>query len=179
MNALAVKRPFGIYLLSQLYFVLGLIGLIGLMIFIGCWDKQMSRDVPLASVAVFLPASTLVLLAASNGMWKGATWGWYLGSFLGAYGILRNVVALLDGYSLFRAMTAQELGALSNPPWVLYLKWSLGFLFSLLVFLYFFKPNVKEFFGMTNRLLRRAVVTELLLCLVVIVAPTMAKLIMQ
>jgi hypothetical protein len=165
MNALAAKRPIGIYLLSHLYFLYGLVGFAWLSLLLAGWDRHMVRH---AGNLFVMLASIAILFAASNGMWKGARWGWYLGSFLGTYGMLRNILAIRNGLVLFQSMAAEELAALSHGPAYYYVKWSLGILIGLLTFLYFFKANVQEYFAVTGKRLQVAAVAELLLAIAMV-----------
>ncbi len=85
------KRPIGISILSFLFIVGGVGGVIAFLLGIGSLDNPNAKQ----SLSMFglTPIKLVVLLsvlggfsvAAGIGMWIGRKWGWYLGSLYCMY----------------------------------------------------------------------------------------------
>lgn len=182
MTAGRTQRPLGITLLAVLHFTGGLGLMIVLIILLATsLDNPQLQEV-FARLGVPIPlliAGILLLsalgIASSIGMWRGARWGWHLGSFYYVYSILRNVSAMFLMSDLVSRSTADELASLRHGPGFYYLKFSIRVLISALIYLYFFKANVRNYFGLAENQSWKFILAQLLLCLVLLIAFTVAQ----
>jgi hypothetical protein len=88
---------------------------------------------------------TALAIASAVGMWTGARWGWWLAAFYYMYGVFRNATAL---YTV--AAMSGLLEDSSRGPEYYFVKHAIRLVVSLLLFCYFFKTNVLEFFGLAD-----------------------------
>lgn len=166
-------RPLGITILSILHFVGGVALAIGLVAFAFVRvDPQVTQalseiGIPLPLLIAGIGFLAVLGIASAIGMWKGKTWGWYLGSFSFAYAIVRNVNALVAVYDLSNVLPAEELADASRGPGYYYMKFGIRTVVSLLLFMYFFKANVRAYFGLVEARLWKAAVAEFVLCIVI------------
>lgn len=180
-----IERPVGISILAVLLLVGGVLGTI-LAVFMaflvygnsdveeGLATIGMPLELLIPSVALLLGLS----LAAGIGMWKGRKWGWYFGSFYFLYGIARNVNALFL-ISGMADLISSEGGNMPRDPSFYYVKHGVRSIFSFLIFLYFFKGNVRDFFGLTGQKKWKPVLVEVGICTAIIAAVRMATLMLN
>ena len=87
---------------------------------------------------IFLAALTI---ASGVGMWIGTKWGWWLAAFYYVYSIFRNASALLT-----IAAMAEQLQVSARGPEYYMIKHGGRIVVHFLLFMYFFKGNVLQFF---------------------------------
>lgn len=86
-----------------------------------------------------------IAIASGIGMWLGRRWGWWVATFYYVYGIARAA------NGLFTVMAIEgDWEASARGPEYYYIKFAGRILVHLLILLYFFKPNVLEYFGTTD-----------------------------
>ncbi len=171
-------RPIGITLLSVLHFASGI--LFGMLAICGAAmvrEPQVAEaiakiGIPIPLLAASLGVLTLLGILSGVGMWKGARWGWYLGSFYYMYSIIRNLNALLAVDNLFAMFAEEGLPSPGRGPSYYYLKFSLRALFSLLLYLYFFKGNVRDYFGLRQTKRWPIIVGQVAICIAIMLAGT-------
>ena len=151
-----LKRPIGITILSILHFVGGAL-LIILLIYYAARLEKVSTELNSAEFN-FPPAWALILgiaflgslsMVSGIGMWIGKPWGRWLGIFYYGYSILRNMNVIL----LIPAITNQV--SASHGVGYYYIKFGGRIIISSLLILYFFKRNVKEYFGIQPNLKKK------------------------
>lgn len=170
------RRPVGIAILSWLHIVGGVLGAIMLVVFL-----PMMRSRPEASEALSLigiPPSLLliamvflVLLACLSGigMWTGKWWGWMLGSFYYAYGIVRNVCAIVMISGLLGSLAPEDLAEMARGPAFYYVKYGARIIVHSLLYLYFFKTNVRRYFGRSPKKRWVPALAQFALCILITV----------
>ncbi len=147
------KRPVGVTIFAVLHLVGGvlLVGvlLFGLPMLFANLDRVTQVLDKIGVPPILLVASLLFLtgisLASGIGLWLGTRWGWWCTTFFYVYSITRNANALLT-VSFF----ADALEGGSRGPEYYYAKFGGRVIIHFLFFLYFFKANVLEYFGMEN-----------------------------
>jgi hypothetical protein len=180
---LVKDRPIGISILALLMFVGG-VGCAGLLIygaFFVSWEERRAQ-IEQATAALGAPLSliigSVVFLSAlaiegGVGMWKGRKRGWWLGSFWYAFAICRNVNALFFVSRLARTLPAEELTAMQGEIRQAYIKFGMRLAVSSLLYLYFFKTNVREFFGLREASRWKAVLVQFAICAAIFAGGTM------
>lgn len=141
------NRPMGVSILSALLMLSGLMLLVAQITLFatlkGMEETLNSIGIPpyiLLFGVIFLTALTI---ASGVGMWMGTKWGWWLGSFYYVYSVFRNGSALLS-----IGMMTEQFEDTSRGVEYYMAKHGSRAVFSFLLFLYFFKRNVLEYFGM-------------------------------
>ena len=163
-------RPVGISILAVLHFIGG-IALIIALIGVAVTVKEDSRaadalrdlGAPVALLCAAFAFLAVVSFASAVGMWSGHRWGWYLGSFYYAYAITRNISALWNIDALFQAIP-QEPGGMAHGISYYYMKFGVRLVISSLLYLYFFKDNVREYFGLRESRMWVPIGIQLFLC---------------
>lgn len=164
-------RPVGISILSVLHFLGGaaLAVLAGVLPMMAARKPEIAET--LATIGMPLPlliAGILFLaslaIGSAVGMWIGAKWGWYLGSFYYVYSVIRNLLAIVSVYLLVGQLKPEELADAHRGPEYHYLKFSIRAVIHTLIYVYFFKRNVLEYFGLTQISVLKVVVIELVIC---------------
>ena len=174
MEDTARQRPLGISILSVLFFIGGVLG--GIVIVLGIFLVVFNTSVRsgLAQIG-FTPFELLLGMAilfglslgSAIGMWKGKSWGWVLGSFYCMYGVINNLYAALITFpTQMRSMTPEEIEDMSRGPGFYYFKFSFRAFWYFLFYLYFFKGNVRVFFGLSEQSKWKPFLVELGICLV-------------
>lgn len=155
---LVKDRSLGVMLLTILN-LLGGILLAGMLIFGAFffrWEEHREQikqvleafGVPLwLVIASFIFLAVLALMAGIE-MWRGSRWGWRLGSFGYAYAILCAANGLLFVHQFASTMPPEELAAMPGGIGRQYTKFAGRLVVSTLLYLYFFKKNVREYFGL-------------------------------
>lgn len=178
MLAGRAERPVGISILSILHVFGGALLLafvaVGLIL---RTDTKFTES--LAAVGIPLPLllfafGFLAILNIVSGvaMWRGATWGWYLGSFYCAYAIFRNVNALITVADVFQSVSAGGPPAPGHGAGYYYAKYGARLLVSALLYAYFFKRNVREYFGLQQTRRWLAFVVQFAICIGIALALT-------
>lgn len=182
-------RPAGIAILSILA-ILGGIMIAGLLLYFAVYlppskRREMGQGVSeTLGVAPSLLIAAVVFLgvlgtASGIGMWLGRKWGWWLGSFWYLFATFRNANALFVTYQLSSTMPAEELAALPGGVGKYYLKFGARVIISALLYWYFFKSNVREFFGVQDAPLWKASAAQVGVCIAILVAMTAAGALLQ
>jgi len=172
----ARNRPIGIILLSILHLAGGLL-LFAILVAVYLLSHDDKLQEALDSVGIPLPMLLagigflgLLGVASGIGMLRGKKWGWYLGSFWYAYAIIRNAAALITVYGLSAEIAAAET---ARGPGFYYFKFSMRIFISALILLYFFKANVRAYFGLQQTPLWKPVAVELAASLGIAVAASL------
>jgi hypothetical protein len=169
------KRPVGVSILT----VLALIGAVLMTVAIGFGAivvfggdervrqareglAEMGMPLPLLAVGVIFLAA--LAWASGIGMWIGSKWGWYCGSFWYAYAIVRNVAALVTIYGMSDVISADLASGSARGPGYYYFKHGGRIVVNALIFLYFFKTNVREYFGLADSSRWKAALLEFGIC---------------
>jgi len=148
------KRPVGVTVLGILYAIFGFLGVLGCVVLLVFRDSPSFQlvgaifaQLGLSSTLLFIWGGVLSLayMAAGIGMWSGDPWGWWLVGLLQAYGMVQSAAALLAVLGLAQQPAGSALGARY------YIQYSGQTLGSALVFLYYFKRNVIEYFGLRRQ----------------------------
>ena len=98
------------------------------------------------------------------GMLMGRAWGWYLGSFYYIYSVAKCANALLMIHAAMAKAISDDASPMSHPP--SYYSFRFGFRAGLyvLIYAYFFKANVREYFGLSKRRRWKDVTAEIGVC---------------
>jgi len=144
-NALPAPRPIGIWILSVLHLLVGLLLLVMTLFVI--WIVSTGREnrfgFPLWFVVVVCGLMALLALSTSIGMWLGARWGWWLTAFYYVWGGLGVVADFL--------LVVWRLGELDYESIVQILPGKLTqFAVHALILLYLFKETVRDFFRLNS-----------------------------
>jgi hypothetical protein len=175
-DAMDPIRPIGISILSWLHIIAGTGGgAVSLLLLLSMSGNPRTQEVlaalgippPLLAISVALIFGTT--LASGVGMWKGRPWGWYIGSFVYAYSVTRNVIALFSVHSILDSLPPDAVANSSHGPEYYYLKYGARVLVQFLIYLYFFKSNVRSFFGLSEAKKWKPVLAHVGICLVVVV----------
>lgn len=170
------NRPIGISILAVLHIAGGILGAIVIAFLIAQFGKNPEAQQNFAQILAILglpPALIIVSIilifglsvASGIGMWKGKKWGWYLGSFYYMYNMVRNANALVTIPLLMNSMSSDELENMSREPLYYYIKHGSRVIVSLLLYLYFFKGNVREFFSLSEQKKWKPILAELGICI--------------
>ena len=179
----ARKRPTGVSILAFLAIlgavVITIISALAIFAVIQGDDRVRQASEAMAQIGIppyFMAAGILFLLAlgwaSGIGMWIGAKWGWHLGAFWYAYAIARNIGALLTIYGSAEMFEAEMSSSSSRGPEYYYIKHSGRLLISFLIYLYFFKDNVREYFGLENASKWNAVAAHFGICAALFIVGT-------
>lgn len=140
------KRPTGITILSILALTGG-IGMILTQIIFHSNLYDLSTDLGISSIVLFLSVLSLGLLSISSGigMWLGKKWGWWLGTFYYVYAVLRYVNSII---TITNTSDHLEYSAHGIENYII--KHMVRIVIHTLIFLYFFKDNVMEYFNLLH-----------------------------
>lgn len=166
------KRPVGISILAVLHVAGGVLAGVVTPFLIVLLNKNPKAQEAISAMGL-TPALLvggigiiLVLAIASGiGMWKGRKWGWYLGSFLYMYSIVRNANALAAIPMLMNSIPPEEIANMSRGPSYYYIKYSARIIVHSLIYLYFFKGNVRGFFSLSEQKKWKPVLSQLGICI--------------
>ncbi len=125
------------------------------------------RAIGISPVLLIIGAMFLALLSIASGvgMWMGTKWGWWLASFYYIDSICRNGSALFTVIAI-----ADQLEGGNRGPEYYMIKHGGRIIIHFLLFLYFFKGNVLEFFGLQTLSKVRAVGILVGICVAITVA---------
>ncbi len=87
----------------------------------------------------------VVALAAGIGMWRGKSWGWWLGAFYLMYSVARNISAIVTLPIIVGQFELPEAELAEN-----YIKYAGRIVIHSLLVLYFFKANVEAYFNVDH-----------------------------
>jgi hypothetical protein len=172
----ARQRPVGVTLLA----ILALIGAFLLTIITGLAAVAVARGddrvrevgevmaklgIPLPVLAAGILFLVILAWASGIGMWIGTRWGWHCGAFWYAYAIIRNLNALLTVYGSSDAFAAESSAISYRGPEYYYVKHASRLIVSFLIYLYFFKSNVREYFGLADNSRWKAAAVHFSICI--------------
>ncbi|MEW6104542.1 MAG: hypothetical protein AB1630_12135, partial [bacterium] len=146
------QRPLGITIFSIIYILVGM----GIFIIQILFGKKMGdvSSLGISQLAFTISITFLGLLsfASGIGMWLGKKWGWWLGAFYCVYGVLRqvNVIIMLPGI-------IAQFGEPQQGIEYYWIKYAGRILCYSLLFLYFFKRNVREYFDLEEYPKKKAI----------------------
>ena len=172
------ERPTGISILSVLHVLGSILGVAVLVFFI---SRQNGPRLQQAFDAIRMPVPLFLFgigflsvlgLATGIAMWRGAKWGWYLGAFWYAYAIARDLSALFRIGDIISAFPAEQAANLRHDAGFYYAKFGIQIVVSALIYLYFFKENVREYFGLQNAKKWPAVAIHFAACIGIAVLST-------
>ncbi|MCD4728026.1 MAG: hypothetical protein K8R46_10210 [Pirellulales bacterium] len=153
----SLSRPGGISILSWLFMIGGLIGapicvLSTLMGASNADAQEHSRLIGITPISLCLWMVFFYVLVFINGIgtWKGRKWGWYLGSSLYMYSILRNANAMFFIPAVTSSVSPDDLANMSHGPTYYFVKHAIRVVVPLLIYLYFFKRNVRPYFDLSE-----------------------------
>lgn len=156
MEAIRNKRPVGIAILAWLHIIGGALGALAIGV-------PLLRNTPEAREALsqngmvpFLLLTALVFLCvlaclSGIGLWLGRWWGWFLGAFYHAYGVVRNVCALVMIPYLLGSLRPEELAQAGYGLGFYCCKHAARIIVHTLIYLYFFKADVRRHFGLSPK----------------------------
>jgi len=161
-----VKRPVWVSVLAVLHFVGGFVYLGTQFIFLAnlnVIEPTLHTFGMTSGLMIFaLMVLAILSIASGIGMWIGVKWGWWLGAFYYIYSIFRNASAVLMVISMTNVL---EVG--SREPEYYLIKHSGRIVLHFLIFLYFFKGNVLEFFHLEGLSKPKAIGIMVGICIVI------------
>jgi len=169
-------RPVGVSILAVLHLIGGVL-LFGaqflLFANLQAMDESLrSIGIPPALLVIGVMFLAILTIASGVGMWMGTRWGWWLAAFYYVYSIFRNGFALLT----IVAMADQLEGGTRGPEYYM-IKHGGRVVVHLLLFLYFFKGNVLEFFGIEMLSKLKAISILVGICIAILAATSAISLI--
>jgi hypothetical protein len=168
------NRPKGISILAVLHIGGGILGLLvtpllAIKLVTGSGIPEGLNQIGLSPILLIAAYLFLFALEASSGigMWRGKWWGWHLGAFYYLYSIARNAGALVHLPDVFGTIPAEALEDMNRGPEFYAIKYGGRTLVHALIYLYFFKSNVRQFFGTPNKKKWNSFLTHTVIYLVV------------
>jgi hypothetical protein len=146
-RGIPTSRPVGVSILAVLHLVGGVL-LFGAQFLLfsnleAMEDPLRSIGIPPVLLIIGVMFLAILAIASSVGMWMGTKWGWWLAAFYYVYSVFRNGSALFTVVAM-----ADQLEGASRGPEYYMVKHGARIVIHILLFLYFFKGNVLEFFGL-------------------------------
>lgn len=142
-------RPVGVSILAVLHLIGGVLLLGAQVLLFANLDRVTEGldtvGIPPALLIVGLMLLAGITLASGIGMWLGTRWGWWCAAFYYVYSVARNANAFLMVSDF-----AEGLEGGSRGPGYYYAKFGGRVIIHFLLFLYFFKTNVLEYFDMND-----------------------------
>ena len=165
------SRPIGVSILSVLHFLGGFLLLAAQALMLANLEavEESLQIIGIPPVLLILGVMflTVLVFASAVGMWMGTKWGWWLAAFYYMYSIFRNATALYTVLSM-----ADQLEGAHRGPGYYFAKHSIRIIIHFLLFLYFFKGNVLDFFGLEDIEKGKAVTIIVGICLTITVVLT-------
>ncbi len=167
-------RPRGISALAGLHLIGGCFGLLltpvlAIKLIKGSGIPEGLNQLGLSPLFLVLGYLFLFSLATFSGlgMWRGKWWGWHLGAFYYLYSIARAAGALVHLPDVFGSIPAEALEDMNQGPEFYAIKYGGRTLVHSVIYLYFFKPTVRRFFGIRKRARWNSVLTHMSIYLIV------------
>ncbi len=161
------RRPIGIWILSGIHSLAGIFFLIATVSFLHRLRSPDFGTGPLHPLLGYLTvvAGVLSVLGASSGigMWQGARWGWWLGTFYYVWAVLGVVADFLMALSWFSQMDVQSLAisfAIRLTQLVIHA----------LILAYLFKRNVRAFFQLQSLRIDQALIPLVIIAVILLAA---------
>lgn len=142
-------RPVGVSILAMLHLVGG-VGLAVVLVALvvnrqAIGEPLQMLGMPPALLIIGVLFLAVLTIASGVGMWMGTKWGWWLAAFYYLYGVVRHGSALMTVAAL-----ADRLEDGMRGPAFYLIKFGVRIIVHLLLVLYFFRGNVRAFFGLTT-----------------------------
>ena len=96
---------------------------------------------------------------------KGNKWGWRLGSFYYICSVVGNTSTLITMPILIRSMSVEEMRAMSHGVPYFYAECGGYAIVHFLLYLYFFKGNVRAYFSISEQKKCRLILIQTVICL--------------
>jgi len=164
---IVTERPKGITILGWLHLIGGALMPIAIVFLAVAMNRYPEGASSLARFGFpqFLIYFGMVIIGAlclssGIGMLKGKQWGWYLGSFYYVYSILKDTNALLLIPSMMSKLTPEEIEGMSWGPNYYMSKYGIRIVIYLLLYLYFYKKNVLQFFRLAEKPKWKAILAQ-------------------
>jgi hypothetical protein len=172
-------RPLGVSILSWLDIIAGAGGAIAVLLMI--FHRTAPRVQEFFAATGISPSLTILYillicslaLISGIGMWTGRRWAWYLGSFIWLYSIIRSLNALVNIALPLVTTQASETAQSSHGPVYYFAKFGLRVFFQILIYTYFFQPNVRSYFGVSETQKWRVFLPQLGIALGIIIVTTL------
>lgn len=171
MQGSKVNRPVGVAILAWLGMIGGVLGFIGVLVLLVVIPRVPAASgvlrmsgMPLLLVAVVVSFILVLAFVSGAGMWMGRKWGWFAGSFLYMYSVVRNLHGLLVLPGIFESVGSEGLAEMSHEPGYYYVKYGLRAIVQGLIYLYFFKQNVRDYFQISEARKLKVVLVQLVVC---------------
>ena len=170
-----LERPLGISILAVLHFIGGvLLSIAAVYGVMNSGDPRFAEALATIGVSPLLVLLAVLLLivlsvASAIGMWIGARWGWYLGSFYYSYAIVRNILALVTIGILADSIPDADPARPLTGPGGYFAKYSIRLVISLLIYLYFFNANIRSYFRLETVSKWPAVLIQAAICIAIAV----------
>ncbi|MBN1594887.1 hypothetical protein JW933_03070 [candidate division FCPU426 bacterium] len=182
MKQVLKKRPLGIIVLSLFHMVSGLFVLL-----IACLTWVFLDKINIFFSLLVTPAerfitsgliACLVLVISGVLMWRGDTWGYYLGSFHYLAGALQNINTLLMLPFFLSSVYPNVEPVILITPQLFFAFYGLQGLLQALIYLYFFKRSVRVYFRVEEQNHWRFLIIQLIICLGIIILGLLYAIIM-
>jgi hypothetical protein len=172
-------RPIGITILSILHGLGGVVLVIVTLTLLNAVGDDERFEKMLAQIGIPAPLLVAGILylavlatASAVGMWMGAKWGWHLGAFYYVYSIVRNTAAIIQVNGLYDAFAMEPSAQMTHGAGYYYAKFGVRAFISVLIYLYFYKQNVRAYFGLEHHRKWPAIAIHLFLCIDIMLAVT-------
>ncbi len=175
MQGSEVSRPVGIAILAWLGMIGGVIGSIGMVVlmFVIPHVPEVSDALRMSGATLLLAGVVVVFIlvlgfVSGLGMWMGKRWGWFAGSFYYMYSVVRNINGALVIPGIVESVGLEDLAEMSHGPGYYYVKHGLRAIVHGLIYLYFFKQNVRDYFLIGEAKKLKIVLVQFAVCVLLI-----------
>lgn len=171
MQGPKVNRPVGVAILAWLGMIGGVLGFIGVLAMLIVIPRVPAASavlrmsgIPLLLAAVVLSLILVFAFVSGIGMWMGRKWGWFAGSFYYMYSVVRNLNGALVIPGIIESVGSDGLAEMSHEPGYYYFKHGLRAIVHGLIYLYFFKQNVRDYFQIGEAKKLKVVLVQFVVC---------------
>ncbi|MCP4104639.1 MAG: TRAP transporter small permease [Desulfobacteraceae bacterium] len=159
-------RPTGISILSWLH-IIG--GVLGIVIFISVKESSQWFGDSLKILGLTQPILVIYVLslfsigiASGIGMLNGKRWGWHWGAFYYIFSVASSLNSLIMIPTLMSTVDPAEI---LHEPSYYYIQSGCRLIIHLLIYLYFYKKNVRIFFGLADQNKWKAILSQIGICI--------------
>jgi len=177
MNEIKAKRPIGIIIISILHLAGAVLGSLFVLLFfmLSMFNEEAKNALETIGIPPVLLLIAILFLCilsglAGIGMLLRQKWGWFLGGLSYAYSVVRNTTALFAISGIMGNMPASELSGMTYGAAYYYGKHGVRIIVSGLIYLYFFKRNVFEYFGLNINKRWFPIAAHVVICIVIVVS---------
>jgi len=141
----------------------------GFTIAVDCADIITGKQISITSglkvfTIIYMALISVLSFVAGIGMWRGKKWGWWLGAFLYMYAVLWTIKSLIYLPWLFGYFVKPH-----NRNVYYYIKHGINLVVRVLIFIYFFKGSVTEYFVLQQQSKIKTLIILFVLGLIVVV----------